>query len=69
MAKKRQASIELLDKNISFKEKNAEYRLVRFNPSKMTLDVLIFENGEKRSMRDFPFAHLPREIKKLIKPN
>ncbi|MBU0721761.1 hypothetical protein KJ877_10490 [bacterium] len=68
MAKK-QKSIELSDKNISFNILNVEYRVIRFYPSKMTLDVMVHEDGVKQGVRDIPFAHLPKDIKKLIKPN
>jgi hypothetical protein len=35
----------------------------------MTLDVMVFENGAKEGIKTLPFAHLPKEIKKLVKPN
>jgi hypothetical protein len=64
MAKKKQKSVDLSLQNLSFKEKQTEYKLIRYYPSKMSLDVMIFEGKEKKMMQDFPFAHLPREIKK-----
>lgn len=69
MAKKKQKSVELSTQNISFKEKNTEYKVIRYYPAKMTLDVMVFESGLKSGMQELPFAHLPRELKKLIKPN
>ena len=68
MAKKKQ-SIELTKQNISFQEKDTLYKLVRFYPDKMTIDTMVSENGVKQGMRNLPFAHLPKEIKKIIKPN
>ncbi|MEJ2373746.1 MAG: hypothetical protein P8Y22_06145 [Sulfurimonas sp.] len=69
MAKKKQKSVELKDKNITFSLENRDFEVIRFYPSKMTLDVMIFEDKIKQGMQEFPFAHLPRNIKKLVNPN
>jgi len=68
MAKKKK-SIELTKDNISFQEKDTLYKLLRFYPDKMTIDTMVYENGQKQGMRNLPFAHLPKELKKIIKPN
>lgn len=69
MAKKKK-SIELSTKNITFILEKRSYKVIRFYPSKMTLDVMVIDpNGKKLGMQELPFAHLPKEIKKLIKPN
>ncbi len=68
MAKKKK-SIELSDKKISFEMQKTLYKVIRFFPSQMTLDVMVFEEGEKIGMRNIPFAHIPKEIKKIIKAN
>jgi hypothetical protein len=68
MAKKKK-SIELSNQNIEFKEKDTLYKLLRFYPDKMTIDTMVSENGIKQGMRNLPFAHLPKEIKKIVKPN
>jgi len=68
MAKKKK-SVELSDRKISFEIEKVSYKAIRFFPSQMTLDVMVFENGEKQGMRNIPFAHLPKETKKLIKAN
>ncbi len=62
-------SIELHERKISFKLENSSYNLIRFYPTKMTVDVMVFENGIKEGIKTLPFAHLPKEIKKIIKPN
>jgi hypothetical protein len=62
-------SIELHERKISFKLGNSSYNLIRFYPTKMTVDVMVFENGIKEGIKTLPFAHLPKEIKKIIKPN
>lgn len=68
MAKEKK-SIELHERKISFKLENTSYEVIRFYPAKMTVDVMVFENGIKEGVKTLPFAHLPKEIKKIIKPN
>ncbi len=68
MAKKKK-SIELTAQDISFTQKDTLYKLMRFYPDKMTLDTMVYEDGKKQGMRNIPFAHLPKELKKKIKPN
>ncbi len=62
-------SIELLENKISFNLERNSYSVIRFFPTKMTVDVMVFENGVKQGIKTLPFAHLPKEIKKIIKPN
>jgi len=70
LAKKKKKSIELSDKKIKFNIEKTSYRVIRYYPATMTLDVMVFdENEEKIGMQNIPFAHIPKEIKKLIKPN
>lgn len=66
---KNKKSIELLDKKISFILERTSYDVIRFYPQKMSVDVMVFENGVKDGVKNIPFAHLPKEIKKIIKPN
>lgn len=66
---KNKKSVELLDKKISFILERTSYDVIRFYPQKMTVDVMVFENGVKEGIKNIPFAHLPKEIKKIIKPN
>ncbi len=66
---KNKKSIELSDKKISFISERVSYNIIRFFPSKMTVDVMVFEDGIKEGVKTIPFAHLPKEIKKIIKPN
>jgi len=70
MAKKKKKSVELSDKKIKFTVERISYKAIRYYPTAMSLDVMAFdENGEKLGMRNIPFAHVPKEIKKIIKPN
>lgn len=69
MAKKKK-TIELSSENLTFTLERTSYKILRFNTQKMTLEVTITEeDGSKKQMKDFPFAHLPKEMKKKIKPN
>ena len=68
MAKKKK-TVELTQKNLEFIENGITYRLIRFKPQNMTLDVIRYENGTKLGEFNIPFAHLPKAIKRVIKPN
>ncbi len=69
MAKKKK-SIELSDKKIKFNIDKRLFKAIRYYPTAMTLDVMAFdENGKKLGMQNIAFAHIPKEIKKLVKPN
>lgn len=67
MAMKKE-NIDLRAKNITFSIQNEEYKAVRFYHSKMTIDVISLSN-ENEGIKNIPFAHVPKEIKKIIKPN
>ena len=70
MAKKKKKSVELSDKKINFTVERVSYKVIRYYPTAMSIDVMVTdENGEKLGMQNIPFAHIPKEIKKLIKPN
>lgn len=64
---KQKKSIDL--ENISFSQGRDSYTLLRFFPQKMGVDVMVYEDGAKAGVKNIPFAHLPKEIKKIVKPN
>jgi hypothetical protein len=67
---KRKKTIELSKQNISYTIDNQSYKVIRFYQSSMEVDVVIDGVGKmKIGQNKLPFAHLPKEIKKLIKPN
>jgi len=68
MAKKRK-SVELSDQNITFNILKVSYKVIRFYPSSLELDVMVHDDGVKLGMQKIAFAHVPKEIKKIIKPN
>jgi len=67
MAKKKK-SIDFSDKEIYFKLQQEQYKVIRFYPSNMTVDVTRYIEGKKNGQTNLPFAHLPKSIKQLIKP-
>ncbi|ADN08287.1 hypothetical protein [Sulfurimonas autotrophica] len=68
MAKKKKIC-DLSKENIEYIQDNINYKILRFNPEYMTVHVIKFEGNEKQEIVDMPFAHLPKAIKKIIKPN
>jgi hypothetical protein len=68
MAKKKKA-VELTQKNLSFTERGITYKLIRFKPENMTVDVIRYEGDTKLDSYNIPFAHLPRELKRVVKPS
>jgi len=65
---KRKENIDLRAKNITFKIENDEYKAIKFYHSKMTIDVICL-NCDDNKIKNMPFAHIPKDIKKMIKPN
>ncbi|EDZ61907.1 hypothetical protein SMGD1_0955 [Sulfurimonas gotlandica GD1] len=70
MGKKQKKSVELSDQKINFMIQKISYKAIRYYPTAMSLDVMVTdEDGTKLGMQNIPFAHIPKEIKKIIKPN
>jgi hypothetical protein len=67
MAKKKK-SIEFSSENILFEIATFKYKLIRFHPSSMTVDVKVVGDAEKKGIEQIAFAHLPRDIKQKLKP-
>ena len=66
---KRKINEDLRGKNIEFEMLNEKYKAIRFYQSKMTLDVMLVNDPEKKGIINIPFAHIPKATKKLLKPN
>jgi hypothetical protein len=69
VAKKKQKIINLAPLKLEFVEGATLFKLHSFNTQTMTIEVSRFENGEKRDTTTLPFAHLPKKLKKIVKPN
>lgn len=69
MAKKKKKSVELSEKKIKFNIEKRFFKVIRYYPTAMTVDVMEFDDkGLKVGAINLAFAHIPKEIKKLIKP-
>lgn len=67
MARKRK-SIDLTDQAIEYRLDEGYARVIRFDPDKMSVEIAVYVQGEDVDTRHIPFAHLPRDIKRLIRP-
>lgn len=65
---KRNATIQLRPRKISYEEGDRHITLLSMNRDNMDLEVEIKEGNEVRVITDFPFAHLPKKIKQQINP-
>lgn len=69
MAKKSKQIVNISQKNLSFSLDNGIIAtLISFNTEKMTLEVNIVEHGQSIMRDDYPFAHLPKNLKKILNP-
>ena len=68
MSKKKKISIDLSCQNITFLEKEEEYKVLNFNQNSMNVEVSIVDKDGKKRVQKMAFAHLPKQIKKLIRP-
>jgi len=64
VAKKKPAE-SFADADIVFEHEKRKYRLLRLDPNSMNVVILSLEGGEERTL---PFAHLPKSVKKQIRP-
>ncbi len=68
-SKKKKSIVELTDHEITFSLDDDLARVLAFNPNTMTVHINIYHNDQLiRTDQSFPFAHLPKTIKKAIKP-
>lgn len=69
MSKKKKKSIELSDNKILFSVDKRHYKAIRYYPTAMSLDVMEYDDEKNKiGVRNIPFAHIPKDIKKLVKP-
>jgi hypothetical protein len=65
---KRKEKIDLSKKNLTFTFQKIEYKLLRLCQEKMVIEISPLTPSED-VLREIPFAHLSKELKKIIKPN
>jgi len=68
MAKNKKKTINLSDKNITYKDKEQTIKIISLNLNSMEVEVSISVEGEKKRVSKMPLGHLPKEIKKLVRP-
>ena len=66
MAKKK-PTLDFSDKNITFKIKEQVVKVLSLNLNSMNVEVIEIED-KKKKVRKMPFAQLPKEIKKVVRP-
>ncbi len=67
MAKKKK-SVEYSDEHIIFTIDTHQYKLIRFHPGTMSIDVKIINDVTQKGIRNIGFSELPRDIKQQLKP-
>ena len=65
---KNNAIIQLRPRKISYTEGDRTITLISMKRASLDLEVEIKEGDEIKIVSDFPFAHLPKKIKKEINP-
>lgn len=66
---KRKKSVELSEQNLTCKVNEIEYKIIRYYPSAMSVDVKAMGENAAKGLQNIPFAHLSKEMKKRVKPN
>jgi len=66
MAKKKK-SVEYSKENIIFTMEQKQEKLMRYMPEVQAVELKCMEPGSK-GIHEVAFAHLPKEIKQLLKP-
>ena len=61
--------IDLKEMNLSFKRDSYTYKLELFRTTNMSIDTRVFKGDEFIQKENIPFAQLPKELKKKVKPN
>ena len=64
---KKKKSLDFSDQEIIFKMKEQKMKVLSLNQNSMDVEVIIFE-GKKKKVSKMAFAHLPKDIKKLLRP-
>ncbi len=68
MAKKKEI-IDFRNKNITYTLEGITYKVLFLNKANMNVELSCFEKDKFTQNKTLPFAHLPKSVKSLIKPN
>jgi len=66
MARKKQ-TLDVSTQDITFKVKEQSFKVLSLNLNSMDIEVIEYE-GIKKKVTKMPFAQLPKDIKKLLRP-
>jgi len=61
--------IDLKKQNLSFQRDAYTYKLQCFRIVNMSIDTRVFKQEKFIQNENIPFAQLPKELKKIVKPN
>ncbi len=68
MAKKKEI-IDFRNKDITYTNEGIKYKVLSLNKANMHVELSCFEKEKFTQNKTLPFAHLPKAIKSLVKPN
>ena len=68
MAKKKEI-IDFMNKDITYTLEGIKYKVLSLNKANMYVELSCFEKEKFIQNKTLPFAHLPKAIKSLVKPN
>jgi len=66
---KKKKIIELQHLHLEFQEQKTLYKILKLKTTTMTVETQRYENNKYQDNFELPFAHLPKKLKKIIKPN
>ena len=66
MGKKKQ-TLDFSSQDITFKIKEQSFKVLSLNLNSMDIEVIEYEETRKKVAK-IPFAQLPKDIKKLLRP-
>jgi len=61
--------VDLRDKKLKFIREQYIYKLEYFKTSNMSIDTLCYKKDDFIRKENIPFAQLPKQLKKIVKPN
>jgi 16S rRNA U516 pseudouridylate synthase RsuA-like enzyme len=68
MARKK-LTLNLSTQNITFSQNEQHFQVLSLNLNSMSVELIeTIGEGKKKKVRKMSFGHLPKEIKKLIRP-
>jgi hypothetical protein len=68
MAKRKVKFVDLRKKNLEFTKEGITYKLLAFKAQAQSVDIAIYEDGEFIKESEMAFAHIPKELKRLVRP-